>query len=113
MSSSSISSRSDDFQRKVDSHISSMVDSYKTLLLKGKVGDVKKAKQSPPATNNTGTKSSAPSIKKNLTLETDNFLKDDKDKGDKKESNDKTEDEDDEFGRDDDEKPLTKEELEQ
>lgn len=39
MSSSSISSRSDDFQRKVDSHISSMVESYKTLLWKGKVGD--------------------------------------------------------------------------
>ena len=69
--------------------------------LKGKVGDVKKPKQSPSATNNTGTKSSAPSIKKNLTLETDNFIKDDKDKeGTQKESTDKTEEDDDEFGRD-------------
>ena len=55
--------------------------------LKGKVGGVTKPKNSPPATNNTGTKSSAPSMKKNLTLETDNFLKEDN-KEDEKEKND-------------------------
>lgn len=55
--------------------------------MKGKVGDVKK-KQSAPATNNTGTKSSAPAVKKNLNIETDNMLNDDKDKSnaDKKEA---------------------------
>lgn len=36
--STGISSRSDDFQRKVDSHVSAMVKSYMTLLRKGQVG---------------------------------------------------------------------------
>ena len=36
---SGLSSRSDDFKRKVDSHVSALVDSYRTLLRKGQVGD--------------------------------------------------------------------------
>ena len=36
---SGLSSRSDDFKRKVDSHVSALVDSYRTLLCKGQVGD--------------------------------------------------------------------------
>ena len=81
--------------------------------MKGKVGDVKK-KQSAPATNNTGTKSSAPAVKKNLNIETDNMLNDDKDKSnaDKKEAQ-QQEDQDDDFGRDENEKPITKEDLEE
>lgn len=81
--------------------------------MKGKVGDVKK-KQSAPATNNTGTKSSAPAVKKNLNIETDNMLNDDKDKSntDKKEAQ-QPEDQDDDFGRDESEKPITKEDLEE
>jgi hypothetical protein len=85
------------------------------------VSGVAKPKNSPP-TNNTGTKSSAPSVKKNLTLETDNFLKDEKDEnsGEKPAEADKKDDDatkeddddDDEFGRDEDSKPMTKEELE-
>ena len=81
--------------------------------LKGKVGGstAVKPKQSPPATNNTGTKSSVQSVKKNLTLETDNFLKDEKD-GEKSAEKKQEEDDDDDFGRDDDSKPMSKEELE-
>jgi hypothetical protein len=33
----SISSRSDDYNRKVDSHISALVESYRTLLKKGQI----------------------------------------------------------------------------
>lgn len=53
-------------------------------------------------------------MKKNLNIETDNILKDDKEKdtGDKAESKESIEQDDDDFGRDEDEKPLTKEELE-
>jgi hypothetical protein len=36
---SGLSSRSDDFKRKVDSHVSALVDSYRTLLRKGQVRD--------------------------------------------------------------------------
>ena len=35
----SLSLRSDDFKRKVDSHVSILTDSYRTLLRKGHVGD--------------------------------------------------------------------------
>ena len=35
----SISTRSDDFQRKVDSHVSALIESYRTLLKKGQVGE--------------------------------------------------------------------------
>lgn len=52
-------------------------------------------------------------MKKNLTLETDNFLKEDKEE-EKEKTSDKCEkeEEDDDFGRDEDSKPMTKEELE-
>lgn len=80
--------------------------------MKGKVGDVKK-KQSAPATNNTGTKSSAPAVKKNLNIETDNMLNDDKDKSNADKKDQQPEDQDDDFGRDENEKPITKEDLEE
>ena len=78
--------------------------------------------------NKTGTKSSAPAVKKNLTVETDNFASSDKDKKkdepyidsddkekDQKEKDDildrddfEEEEEDDDLARDDDQSPMTR-----
>jgi len=78
--------------------------------------------------NKTGTKSSAPAVKKNLTVETDNFGSTDKDKKkeeplienedkeiDKKEKDDildrddfDEEEDDDDLARDDDQSPMTR-----
>lgn len=76
--------------------------------------------------NKTGTKSSAPAVKKNLTVETDNFGATDKDKNKDNQLNDSDGskskddildkddfDEDDDLARADDQSPMTRKQLEQ